>query len=239
LSSAFWKQADTAKQNEGDLRRIAAMDQDRAFEEARKRSIDQLQRLYALVAGLAATEVLRRVFNTSGDKPLIRWLALVSFFFLLVPFYHGAHRHLDDTYVLGLRQPKKDQFLLVDFAAFFLEALLFFLLALCVNDPEVFFRYVIALLVVDFFWVLSTKWTSSVTPLGQQIYEEVEKHRYWAYVNICIAAFLALLALTRTSWEIANGGNEWLFSWMCGLIVVRTILDYYFTWQVYYPKKSA
>ena len=75
--------------------------------EARKRSVDNLQRLYAVVISLAVTEAVRRtVFGSqSTDPPELsaisanQWLILTSFLLTVIPFYHGANRYLDATYV--------------------------------------------------------------------------------------------------------------------------------------------
>src|SRR5690349_850145 len=71
--------------------------------EARKRSVDNLQRLYTFVVGLAVTEMLRRMLNPLATDYAV-WLMFTAFLFTVVPFYHGANRYLDATYVTGERR---------------------------------------------------------------------------------------------------------------------------------------
>src|SRR5262245_6898700 len=103
------------------------------LQEARKRSVDNLQRLYTVVVSLAVTESLRRLlanFGTGGSVAgLKEWLMFVSLIFTLVPFYHGANRYLDATYVTDERSAKRSA-LLIDFIFLFCEGLLFFGLAM-------------------------------------------------------------------------------------------------------------
>ena len=55
----------------------------------------------------------------------------------LIPFYHGALRHLDEQYAgAGARQARG--FVLVDFLVLFLESCVFLALAVSIARPEVF-----------------------------------------------------------------------------------------------------
>src|ERR1051325_6616791 len=103
------------------------------LDDARKRSVDNLQRLYSVVVSLAVTEILRRLLigyaaggTIAGYK---EWFMFVSLIFTAVPFYHGANRYLDATYVIGERSAKHYA-LMVDFIMLFFEGLLFFGLAM-------------------------------------------------------------------------------------------------------------
>src|SRR6476661_3705790 len=76
----------------------------------RTRSVDNLQRLYTVVISLALTEYLRRLLTQSAEANEATgyngWLMFVSLIFTVVPFYHGANRYLDATYVTGERAAK-------------------------------------------------------------------------------------------------------------------------------------
>jgi hypothetical protein len=69
-------------------------------ERAAERSVDTLQRIYAVVAGLAINEGFKRVFlGKDGEMHLHHdsLPQLIAFVITAVPFVHGMNRHLDDT----------------------------------------------------------------------------------------------------------------------------------------------
>ena len=83
-----------------------------------KRSIDALQRLYTIVVGLAVTEALRKFIAPTPAAPWwTDWRALIIFLITIVPFYHGANGHLDQTYLYGFdgRRREKRYALVIDF----------------------------------------------------------------------------------------------------------------------------
>lgn len=92
------------------------------FTEVRKRSVDNLQLLYTVVVSLAVTDMLQHFLaGPSGISipdfsgiGLAQWLMAVSFLFTIVPFYHGASRYLDATYITGERKAQRAA-LLIDF----------------------------------------------------------------------------------------------------------------------------
>ncbi len=66
-----------------------------------ERSVSHLQQLYTVVVGLALTVAITNLIDQAAPVP-IRMAALpyfVSYLVTLVPFYHGALRHLDVTYL--------------------------------------------------------------------------------------------------------------------------------------------
>src|SRR4051812_13935542 len=86
------------------------------------RSIDSLQRLYTIVVGLAVTAGLSGYLNpdlvktptgtiTSTQPRLELLLVLIV---TVVPFYHGAIRHLDAAHLFSSKKPPAYT-LMVDF----------------------------------------------------------------------------------------------------------------------------
>jgi hypothetical protein len=75
-------------------------------ERAVERSIDTLQRIYAVVAGLAINESLKRVFLEDGKGNFQFHSAnlpeFLAFIVTIVPFVHGMNRHLDKTLSVSL-----------------------------------------------------------------------------------------------------------------------------------------
>ena len=112
---------------------------DAARAKARERSVGHLQRVYGIVVSLAIATSLKALFGdmvgpqgeiqlTAHSAHLFRFW---SFIVTVVPFFHGANRYLDMTYVTQERKIPKFRFaLLVDFLALFIEAIFIFCLAM-------------------------------------------------------------------------------------------------------------
>ena len=201
-------------------------------EESRKRSIDNLQRVYTVVISLAITESLRRLLSQFGDTGQLpdyaSILAVISLIVTVIPFYHGANRYLDSTYVTGERSAKSGA-LMLDFIAIFVEGLAFFILSILVRNTTIFFTFLAALFLFDSFWVWLTRLTSdSQTDSGTAYYT-------WATANI-VAALLLLLSF----WSNLLQWNFWpsptIQVTAAGAIaVIRTVFDYGTVWNFYYP----
>ena len=201
-----------------------------AVSEAQKRSVDNLQRLYAIVVSLAMAEVLTHVFNRHTAVSIFEAAVFLS---IVVPFYHGAHRYLDDTYVLGLRSAKSFA-LILDFWGLFIEALLLFLLALLV-ESEWFFIILLVLLLWDTCWVGLTQLTAASTPLSNEVYKKPFHYAWWAILNGITIVLVFFTVFSRLiSVALWNTDNLRIGA-ACGLVVVRTVLDYILVWDFYYP----
>lgn len=191
-------------------------------ERAVERSIDTLQRVYAVVAGLAINEALKRVFLQDGrgeyQLHLENLPEFIAFIVTVVPFVHGMNRHLDRTLAASAYRPGVLAFLLIDLLVFIIESTLLFVLAVTVTHPDQFFPWLIALLAVDAIWGLAT-WPITKTVVLQ-----------WVAVNAAIGVSLwAALRWLPTDWGIAG---EWI---MAAMAVVRTGLDYATAWAFYFP----
>jgi hypothetical protein len=202
------------------------------MDEARKRSVNNLQRVYTVVISLAVAESLRRLFSpvvTSGQLPSLGPIvAVISMLFTIIPFYHGANRYLDSTYVTGERSAKAGA-LMLDFVIIFIEGLAFFVISLLINNPEAFYSLLACLFLLDAGWVWLTRLTSESPP------EKGAGYAIWSVVNVA-AAFLLLLS----TWSNLLDWNFWKTSLAetvaVGVIsVFRTFIDYYTVWDFYYP----
>jgi hypothetical protein len=200
---------------------------------ARERSVGNLQRLYTVVVSLAIAEGLRRLVSAIEQNGIIdaygNLLMFLSFVATVIPFYHGANRYLDATYVTGERRPKRYT-LLIDFVALFIEGLLLFVLAMLSNKLVLFYTLLAGLFVFDAIWVAFTKLTT----------EEQEDHgpKYikWAALNIGAAAALSVFAwsniLNWEFWSTPDVKNIALFI----VALARTVYDYMSVWSFYYPR---
>jgi hypothetical protein len=204
-------------------------------EEARKRSVDNLQRVYTVVISLAIAESLRRLLSEFGDCGKLPGfapvLAVISLIITIIPFYHGANRYLDSTYVTGERSAKPGA-LMLDFIAIFGEGLVFFILSLIIKSTAIFFTLLAALFIFDSFWVWLTKLTSNSEA------DKGAEYKTWAFVNIASALFLLI-----SFWSNLFQWNFWpsptiQVTAASIAVLVRTIFDYGTVWNFYYPPPS-
>jgi hypothetical protein len=161
---------------------------DERRQKAQERSVGHLQGLYGVVAALALSIAAEHVIPASGRD--VRHLPVVLAFallFTLVPFYHGALRHLDEQYVVPVSPPTLAWAVLVDFSFLFLESGLLLALAVAVPRPRLFLLVLFILLVVDIVWTQLTGVLAASPAAGTQ--SGLDAQRSWSGVNLrtCIA----------------------------------------------------
>lgn len=204
------------------------------LQDARKRSVDNLQRLYTVVVSLAVTQGLKGVMELYGDHrpttthpPTTYWFMLGTLIVTIIPFYHGANRYLDATYVTEERRAKHWA-LVVDFFALFLEGVLFFALASLIGKTVPFLILLAVLFAFDIIWVGVTRLTGEDTPEGDRGY------RCWALVNLIAVFVVLLIGLSRVPefWHYEAAPELILLL----VAVVRSYLDYHLAWHFYYPR---
>ena len=203
--------------------------------ESRKRSVDNLQRIYTFVVSLAVAEALRGVLSSLPLVPdAASWLRLSVVLVTVIPFYHGANRYLDAAYVTGERSSVRYS-LLVDFLFLFLEGILFFVLSLVIRHDAWFYIVYAILLGVDIVWVLTTNFTGR-PDLQSKHTPGIGK---WALINlVCIIVVLLL------HWTTMVPDTFWTYpfakpAFFCGAAVLRSFIDYYLMWNFYYPESAA
>ena len=107
---------------------------------ARERIVRSLQGLYTVVAGLALTKSIERLFEGSTSSQVEfhahHLPGLVAFIATLIPFYHGALRHLDRRYIEEHGAGLKDGALAADFALLFVEGCFLAAMAYLVATPS-------------------------------------------------------------------------------------------------------
>lgn len=189
-------------------------------EKARERSVNNLQRLYAVVISLAITVSLKNLFEdvfgygTTPGKGILDFpeycehlLRFISFIVTVVPFFHGANRYLDETYMTG-KSRAVGYALLIDFVALFIEGLGIFVLAMYARIDNNFYAVLTIVLLFDIVWVLSTY----ITAAGDK-----PKIKWWAVVNI-ITVFTIFIFLWSSLWP-SETVKSWMLMFIC---VVRT-----------------
>jgi len=188
-----------------------------------RRSIDSLQRLYTIVVGLAVTEALRGILTPLADRPWREhWPALLMLLITVIPFYHGANAHLDQTYLYGVdgKRREKKFALVVDFFVLFIEGVLFFVLALTLKNFDSFIRVFLAILLVDVLWAVF------VHISGDK--DEKTPHAYrWGVLNAVAA--VVIYGGFYSTWFSPEARTYWV----AAMAVARLVIDYWWCWDFY------
>jgi hypothetical protein len=198
-------------------------------EKAVERSIDSLQRIYAVIVGLAMTEAIRRSFlNLASNEIEIHYEHLpefIAFIFTAVPFVHGMNRHMDKVLNTSLEEKKQWLlfFLLVDFLFFLIESCVLVLIAISLTSTSKlqFFQILMTLFVIDIVWALLT-WRITKTVVFK-----------WLGVNIVTVALYMIVIYWFA--YIPAEQKPWV---LMGIAVLRTLLDYYLARAFYFPAEA-
>lgn len=200
--------------------------------EAQKNSVRNLENLYSIVVGLGLSlAIVNLIDSTRAPIPVKAELVpfFLAFLVTLIPFYHGALRHLDITYVEKGGKHVRSGALLADFAVLFIESCLLLALALLLPTPQFFAWGLAVLLAVDTIWAFSAHlaFSPDVKPKAET---------RWALLNLITTAVLTIyLVLIGALPPTPGPGDAKL---MIGILVVscvRTVIDYALSWHVYYP----
>lgn len=183
--------------------------------------LEYLKGLYTFVATLALQEAVQQVITSPPDVTF-RWHTLplvVAFLFILVPFYHGALRHLDELYGAEADASQPRGIMMLDFSLLFIEAALLFALARLIAAPHSFGWALAVLLGVDVIWAIL------ITTLTRQ---ELLHESNWVRVNsVTLPCLIGLVWLGQ--------GFPWFLGALAALAVLRTVVDYWLSWRYYFP----
>lgn len=203
-------------------------------EEAETASVGHLQELYTVAVGLALTLGVER-FVTRSALSGIRVedaVGLAAFVATLLPFYHGAMRHLDHSYIFTDRTGNyRRGILLLDFVLLFLEAGLLIAMGALISEPPAFVWALVTLLLLDVVWL------EAFIAVARHTENEgaglLGKHeRGWVTVNVPFIVLILCLAL----WSELRSPGVTLVAIAVGIAAIgRTVVDYWWNWQVYFP----
>jgi hypothetical protein len=210
-------------------------------EKSFERSIDSLQRIYAVILALSIGQSITKVlidrdtgqiiplFITTESSQVINWNlisaipAFIAFIVTVVVFHHGMNRHFDKCY-LETNNKKLKGALLFDFFVFFIEAGIFFAFASSIRSGLASFIILGVLLIVDSIWALVSNW---IHYSG----EKVSVVR-WAAINF-IFIVVGILVAGLNVYD--NSTKAWV---LMVLVIARTVADYVFSWDFYFPTNS-
>lgn len=194
-----------------------------------QRSVDSLERIYAVVVAFAVTAAIEAVLFDKGvgkadyDKLLDNWPALLAFVATIVPFYHGMHRHLNRVYIENRAAATTEGFLLLDFFVFFVESCILLIFASSLDTGVGAFIPLIALFVLDLFWAF----------IAHGIHYKEWKHSPWKWGAINLGAAVLLWFVLYSTLFPSPESKAFAAAVVA---VLRTVADYYFCWDFYFPK---
>lgn len=212
----------------------------------RKNSVDKLFFLYTVLCAFSLEKVAEQVLEAPVGARLGVWMLMAALVVTLVPFFHGALRHVHDTFEEEFPPPTRVAALLVAFGLLFVQAFFFYALARAALEPPRFAGMLAALLAVDIVYGLLTG-TNALKPFLPGMGDAVRglfrflrrpkgrRHHpelTWVYNNV---VFLVPLGIV---WRMAHGDSlegAALPASILGLALTRTVADYWLNWAFYFP----
>jgi len=205
---------------------------------SRERSVGHLANFYTVVVGLALSATIFNVVNADGKLVPFSWPTFILGFALIItllPFYHGAMRHLDITYIEKKGESVKRGTLLGDFIILFFEGCLFIALAVLLKKPLLFVWGYMLLLAIDVAWGI---WVSRPLSLKENKSAEVK----WTKINLVTFIILFAVLFYYDLLPFSKGNkivDELILSiGMFFLSLIRTVVDYRWAWDFYYPTEK-
>jgi hypothetical protein len=199
--------------------------------DAIKRSVDSLQRIYSMIIALAIAYAISTVFIDEHqylrnlDAILPNLPKFLTFIVIIVPFFHGMNRHLDRCYLTKECDPIKGA-LLYDFFFFFVESVILFIFAGTLRSPGLTCYKVLAiLLVIDSCWAILSCWVH---------YKSFKNTPgTWCVIN-AISVGLGVIVYFHHYFD--ESGKVWVFFVMA---LARSIVDYKLCWRFYFPEATS
>src|SRR5436190_2038096 len=91
--------------------------------ESQRRAVEHLQELYSVVVAIALSLAIERTIAAPTSRARAHEVVLVvALVVTLIPFYHGALRHLDEQYGGEDRRAAHQFSVLIDFLLLFVES---------------------------------------------------------------------------------------------------------------------
>jgi hypothetical protein len=190
-----------------------------------RETVRVLSYLYSVVVALAVTTAVKALVSPDGVRnpfslPLIDLSMFCAFLVTLLPFYHGALMFLIRTYRVGFKTRKRGE-LLIDFVILLIEAIILYAMAASLFDFFGFVAWLAFLVFLDAVWVFFVYFKS---PKGSS-----EAPLTWGLLNVCMVVFLYFL------WNYAVTTEEVTYIILLVGSLARTILDYGFSYDYYFP----
>jgi hypothetical protein len=193
------------------------------------------QKAFTLILALALAEAFKQFVADKANKEedrVIHWdrlWSLVSFLFLIFPFFQGTSRYFYVEYLHDSKLPSNyAAFIMFDGAMFTIEAALFFVMSrtLSLTLWRRFYYSVLWLFVIDSIWAFLCWKLRGVDIL------------YWLLLNVAATAVLGPFIVVNRC--IRRSVTPSLACKICCIgIIFRTMLDYWMMWSFYFPSPPA
>ena len=194
-------------------------------------SVRNLETLYSVVIGLGLSLGITNLVD-ANRAPIPLRLGLLPYFasylVTLIPFYHGALRHLDATYIEKGGKQARSGALLLDFLVLFIESCLFFALAVLLPSPQLYAWGLVSLLSVDIVWGF----------LAHVAFSNAGSELKWAYINLITVVLLSVVLILLGAFPPSAGAADGNLAVVVLIVSLgRSAVDYGLNWHVYYPSK--
>ncbi len=204
----------------------------------REQSVRHLANLFTVVVGLGLSAAIYNFVDPNGRVlPFLptTFILCIAYVATLLPFYHGAMRHLDDRHASATAGTLNDGALLADFIILFIEGCWFIALGALVNQPIRFVQGYALLMAVDVGWGVLAH-----LAFAQRGASRAELR--WAAINFFTAALLfGLMQYYDIVPWMTTGSPQNITKCaltICGIAILRTALDYMLTWRLYFPLQA-
>ncbi len=155
----------------------------------------------------------------------------LAFIALIIPFYHGAVRHLYATYVEQSASTRvKSWAVFFDFLVLFGEGCAFVFLAAHADDARTFLFGVVTLLGIDCVWGVFA--TAGIAGSNAQ-----KAEMKWAAINVITIILIIVIDVIIV--KGIHGWSFWTALCLLCIILLRTIIDYGLSWAFYFPPISG
>jgi len=198
----------------------------------KENAVRSLVSLYTVVIGVAlSVSVLTLIDPKTGLSAVTGGSVLLfgAFVATLLPFYHGALRHLDDAYLESDSTQIKDGALIFDFLLLFFHAMVFVVLALLIHRPVDFAWLLIALLLVDIIWAIFAHFGSSAAAPGGA-------EGKWGLINFGFVGVAVVYLFTNSiSFGTSATDDARVALPVFVFAAIRTAVDYSVCKRFYFP----
>ena len=185
------------------------------------------ERGFTVVLALALGEAFKQFVNEKAQhgKEIVNWSclpALVSFLFLIFPFFQGMSRYFYMSY--GDHAQIQNLYsinVMVDSIFFLTELAIFFIMsrALSLHLCRRFYIWSIILAITDLLWSVI-------------LYTIFQKRgmEYWMLLDVIYIISISILLIAKPQPQSSVEAGIGLT-----IVIARTFLDYYFNWSFYFP----
>jgi hypothetical protein len=195
-----------------------------------------LASLYTVIIGVSLSSSIYQLIDPAKGITSISlpsFLSFLGFVFLVFPFYHGAMRHLDSTYMNGAGAQIRDYALLADFLLLFAHGVLFVVVSMLLKQPREFLLFIAGVLAVDVFWGFLAHLAFSR--------ERVDKpETAWAWINlITVIVLIMFYYLEKQTFKWLPDEEVGYCGTILAVLFVRSLVDYKLNWKFYYPPQKV